>query len=178
MRTRPHARFWAVVYAALYFLQYGWPAWAGAAAGAIFYLAYGELAGDAEAGAIYWIGVAIYLACVAILLVGRRIERTLEMLNWVLVAVALGSFLVLAVLFVPGSNWIGAIAGLVGFSTERGSFYFVPESANFFLLGALVAYSGCGGATNITLSNWARDKGYGMGQRSGFIPAAIGGQKV
>ena len=31
---------------------------------------------------------------------------------------------------------------------------------------------------NITLSNWARDKGYGMGQRVGYIPAAVGGQNV
>ncbi len=31
---------------------------------------------------------------------------------------------------------------------------------------------------NITLSNWARDKGYGMGQRVGYIPAAVGGQHV
>jgi hypothetical protein len=66
------------------------------------------------------------------------------------------------------STWFGAIAGLAGFSVERGSFYFLPEAANFFLLGALVAYSGAGGATNLTLSNWARDKGYGMGQRSGL----------
>ena len=27
MRTRPHARFWALVYTALYMLQAGWPAW-------------------------------------------------------------------------------------------------------------------------------------------------------
>src|SRR5215213_1797955 len=44
MRTKPHATFWACVYALLYFLQVGWPAWAGAAAGAIFYLFSGELA--------------------------------------------------------------------------------------------------------------------------------------
>ena len=34
MRTRPSATFWAWTYAAMYFLQMGWPAWAGAAAGA------------------------------------------------------------------------------------------------------------------------------------------------
>jgi len=178
MRTRPSSTLWAWIYAILYFLQVGWPAWAGTAAGAIFFLFQRRMATPEDANVVYGIGIAAFLACVAILLVGRRIERTLEMLNWVLVAVALGSFLLLAVLFVPGSNWIGAMAGLVGFSTERGSFYFVPESANFFLLGALVAYSGCGGATNLTLTNWARDKGYGMGQRSGYIPAAIGGEKV
>ena len=31
MRTRPSATAWAWFYAALYFLQVGWPAWAGAA---------------------------------------------------------------------------------------------------------------------------------------------------
>jgi hypothetical protein len=41
-----------------------------------------------------------------------------------------------------------------------------------------VAYSGCGGMMNITLSNWARDKGYGLGQKAGYIPAAVGGHKV
>ena len=53
-----------------------------------------------------------------------------------------------------------------------------PPGADFFLLGALVAYSGCGGVVNITLSNWARDKGYGMGQRAGYIPGAVGGHTV
>jgi len=31
---------------------------------------------------------------------------------------------------------------------------------------------------NLTLSNWARDKGYGMGERAGYIPAAIGGKRI
>jgi hypothetical protein len=42
----------------------------------------------------------------------------------------------------------------------------------------LAGFSGAGGIANITLSNWARDKGYGMGKVTGFIPAAIGGKKV
>src|SRR5262245_31304088 len=147
MRTRPSSTLWAWVYAILYFLQTGWPAWAGTAAGAIFFLFERRIATPADASMVYGIGIATFLGCVAILLVGRRIERTLEMLNWILVLVAIGSFLALALLFVPVSTWGSAIAGLVGFSTERGSFYFLPDSANFFLLGALVAYSGAGGAT-------------------------------
>jgi len=31
---------------------------------------------------------------------------------------------------------------------------------------------------NLTLTNWARDKGYGMSSTVGFIPAAVGGKKV
>jgi hypothetical protein len=178
MRTRPSSTMWAWVYAGLYFLQVGWPAWAGTAAGAVFFLFEKRLAGDADGNIVYLIGVATFLLCVLVLLLGRRIERTLEMLNWVLVTVSLGSFIVLALLFVPVSTWAAAMMGLFGYSASREAFYFFPEGANFFLIAALVAYSGCGGALNLTLSNWARDKGYGMGERTGYIPAAIGGTKM
>jgi hypothetical protein len=178
MRTRPSATAWAWFYALLYFLQIGWPAFAANAAGAIFFLGARRLAGSADAGAVYWIGVAAFLACVAVLLVGRRIERTLELLNWVLVACILGSFLVLALTFVAPGTWLAGGAGLLGFDTARGGFAFLPAGADWVLLAALVAYSGQGGVGNITLSNWARDKGYGMGARAGYIPAAVGGTKV
>jgi hypothetical protein len=178
MRTRPASKFWACFYAALYFLQMGWPAWAGTAAGAIFFLFARRLAEPADAGAIYLIAVVAFLACVVILSVGRRIERTLEVLNWILVATVLTGFLGLAVLFVPAAIWLSALTGLIGFDPAQGAFQFLPPGADFFLLGALIAYSGAGGVANLTLSNWARDKGYGMGERAGFIPAAIGGQKI
>ncbi len=178
MRTRPAATAWAWFYAALYFLQAGWPAWAASAAGAIFFLFAGRLAGPAESAAVYWIGVGTFLGCVAVLLVGRRIERTLELLNWVLVVWILGSFLVLAVIFVPVSTWLAAAAGFAGFDAAEGRFDPFPRGADFFLVAALAAYSGAGGVGNITLSNWARDKGYGMGERVGYIPAAVGGKRV
>jgi hypothetical protein len=178
MRTRPRSTLWAGVYALLYFLQVGWPAWAGTAAGAIFYLFTRRLAVAPDANAIYFIGVGTFLACVAILSFGRRIERTLELLNWVLVAAILGSFLVLSVMFVPLRTWAGGVLGLTGFDLTSGTFDFFPAGTDLFLLGALVAYSGAGGVTNIVLSNWARDRGYGMGERAGYIPCAIGGTKV
>jgi Mn2+/Fe2+ NRAMP family transporter len=178
MRTKPHARFWAVVYAGFYMLQFGWPAWAGAAAGAIFYLAAGQLAGEAEAGTIYWIGVAVYLGCVAILLVGRRIERTLELFNWAMVLAILTGLVVLCVAVAPADKWIGAATGLVGYDWDKGRFAFLPSGADWFLLGAFAGYSGAGGVANLTLSNWARDKGFGMGGVVGYIPSAIGGKKV
>ena len=177
MRTRPHAFVWAWFYAILFFLQVGWPASAGVASGAIFFLFAGRMAGPADATIVYVIGVCTFLLCVLLLLVGRRVERTLELLNWIMVVCTLGGFLILALALVPGGIWLAAGAGLVGFDPSRGVFDFLPANADFFLLAAFVAYSGCGGMMNITLSNWARDKGYGMGQRAGYIPAA-GGQKV
>ncbi len=178
MRTKPHSTFWAWFYSILYFLQVGWPGWAGAAAGAIWFLFARELAGPEQAGAVYWIGVGTFAACIGILLFGRRIERTLEILNWILVAAILSGFVILAVLFVPIDNWVAGFAGLAGYDTSRGAFHFIPSGADFFLIGAFAAYSGAGGVINLTLSNWARDKGYGMGGAVGYIPAAVGGKKV
>jgi hypothetical protein len=178
MRTRPAPAVWAWFYALLFFLQVGWPASAGVASGAIFFLFAHRLPGPADVATVYYIGVGTFLMCVSLLLSGRRVERTLELLNWILVTCTLGGFLLLALWFVPLPTWGAAAAGLAGYDAIHGRFSFMPAQADFFLLAAFVAYSGCGGMLNITLSNWARDKGYGMGQRVGYIPAAVGGERV
>jgi hypothetical protein len=178
MRVRPHATFWAWFYSILYFLQMGWPGWAGAAAGAAFFLVTKRLPATTEAGTVYAIGVALFLLCALVLTFGRRIERTLEYLNWIMVGVIIGGLGILALLFVPLSTWLAGIAGFAGYNVRTNSFQFIPAGADFFLLGAFAAYTGGGGVANLTLSNWARDKGYGMSSTVGFIPAAVGGKKV
>jgi hypothetical protein len=178
MRTPPSATMWAWVYSALYFFQAGWPAWAANAAGAVFFLFAKRLAGPADAAVVYYIGVATFLACVSVLLFGKRIARTLELLNWVMLACILGGLLVVDLMLVPASTWGAAVAGFAGYDAASGSFSFLPAGADFVLLAALAGYAGCGGVSNITLSNWARDKGYGMGERVGYIPSAVGGKKV
>jgi hypothetical protein len=178
MRMRPHSTFWAVIYSLLYLFQVGWPGWAGAASGAFFFLATKRVAGAEDASIVYAIGITTFLVCVAILLVGRRIERTLEILNWILVIAIIGSFLVLALIFVAPSTWVAAATGFFGFAPSTGRFMFMPPGADYFLIGAFAGFCGAGGVINITLSNWARDKGYGMGGVAGYIPAAVGGKKV
>jgi hypothetical protein len=115
---------------------------------------------------------------VSILLFGKRIEKTLELLNWILVAAIMTTFVALAVIFVAPATWLAGLTGMVGYNPVSGSFSFIPEGADFFLLGAFAAYSGAGGVVNLTLSNWARDKGYGMSRHSGYIAGAVGGEKV
>ena len=178
MRTRPHSTFWAWFYVILYFLQMGWPGWAGTAAGAVFFLFAKRLPGPEEANLVYAIGVGLFLVCGMILLVGRRIERTLELLNWVMVTVILAGLGTLALMFVPAGTWGAALAGFVGFDVRSGSFQFIPPGADFFLLGAFAGYAGGGGVANLVLSTWARDKGYGMGGTVGYIPSALGKKVV
>jgi hypothetical protein len=178
MRTRPNSTFWAWFYTGLYFLHVGWPAWAANAAGAFFFLFYRRLPAQEDAATVYWLGVCAFLSCVLILLFGRRIERTLEILNWLLILFILGGMTLLCLLFAGPRNWAAALAGFFGFDLRAGSFEFIPSGADWFLIGAFAAYSGAGGVSNLMLSNWARDKGFGMGQVVGYIPAAVGGHKV
>jgi hypothetical protein len=178
MRTRPGKTFWAWAYAVMYFLQIGWPAWAATAAGAIFFVFLGRLAvPPADSWSIYLIGIATFLACVAVLALGKRIARTLEILNWLMVSCIVGGFLVLGFIYVPAHTWGSALVGFFGYDSVHGKFDLLPEHLDILLLGALVGYSGGGGVLNITLSNWARDKGYGMGARVGHIAGAVGGER-
>lgn len=178
MRTKPGVNFWGIFYAILFFLQVGWPVWAGAAATAIFYLFLGRLPRAADGAIVYAIGVGTFLLCVAILLFGRRIERTLETFNWILVLLIVTGLAALCVILAPPTQWASVLLGLIGFDTRTRAFDLFPAGADWFLIGAFAAYSGAGGMVNLMIASWARDKGYGMGRIVGFIPAAIGGQKV
>ncbi|HET9910691.1 MAG TPA: Nramp family divalent metal transporter [Anaerolineales bacterium] len=178
MRLKPGSTFWAWLYAFFFFFQVGWPGWAGSSAGAIFYLFVGRLSGHADSSLVYWIGVGTFLVCILILLFGRRIERTLEILNWILVFFILSGLALLCLAFTSPEKWGEALAGFAGFSTRAERFIFIPQGADWFLLSAFAAYSGAGGVVNLMVSSWARDKGLGMAGQVGFIPAVIGARKV
>jgi hypothetical protein len=122
--------------------------------------------------------VGTFLACILILLFGRRIERTLEILNWILVIFILSGLTLLCLAFASPEKWGEALAGFAGFSTRAEKFIFIPQGADWFLLSAFAAYSGAGGVVNLMVSSWARDKGLGMAGQVGFIPAVIGARKV
>lgn len=46
------------------------------------------------------------------------------------------------------------------------------------LLAAFFSIAGAGGFANALLSNYARDKGWGMGAKVGAIPSAVGGRSI
>jgi hypothetical protein len=53
----------------------------------------------------------------------------------------------------------------------------LPE-LDWALVAAFASIAGAGGLSNVMLSNYARDKGYGMGARVGAIPSAVGGTTI
>lgn len=171
MRTWPGPAFWGWFYSVLYWLQVGWPGWAATAGGALAFVVLGRLPGPEQAGLVKALGYAVLFGGAAILLVGRRIERTLEYVNWVLITWILLFLLLLDLFLVPASTWWEALKGFLSFGA-------LPEGADWFLLAAFAGYSGAGGMLNATITNWLRDKGFGMGQVVGYIPAVVGGRRV
>jgi hypothetical protein len=64
--------------------------------------------------------------------------------------------------------------GLLGHWWRHGR---LPD-VDWSLLAAFAAIAGAGGLSNALFSNYARDKGWGMGARTGAIPSAIGGTSI
>ena len=64
--------------------------------------------------------------------------------------------------------------GLIGYISDHGK---LPD-LNWAMIVAFAAIAGTGGLANTLSSNYARDKGWGMGHHVGAIPSAIGGHEV
>ncbi|HEV3303131.1 MAG TPA: Nramp family divalent metal transporter [Planctomycetaceae bacterium] len=64
--------------------------------------------------------------------------------------------------------------GIVGYWKEHGRLPFL----DWPLLAAFAAIAGAGMLSNALFSNYARDKGWGMGAKTGAIPSAVGGGRI
>ena len=171
MRTKPGPRYWAMIYTVLAFLQLGWPGWASAAATALTALLVGSMPGPEHAHLIKMFGVFWFLSTVVIVAFGAKIERTIEVVQWFFVTAILLFLITIGFAFTSPVTWGKVTTGFFKFGI-------IPPGIDWLKLGALVASAGAGGVVNGALSNWYRDKGYGMGGAVGYIPALIGGRKV
>jgi hypothetical protein len=171
MRLKPGKAFWGWIFTIIGFAERGLPGWALAAATAIAAAQLGKIPGVGEKGTVIIWGYVVFVSCVVLISIGRKIERTLEWANWIMMIVVLAGLFILDLFIVPASVWWEGLTGFV-------SFGYIPEGVDVLLLGALVGYSAYGGFGNNAITNWYRDKGYGMGGKVGYIPAAIGGKVI
>jgi hypothetical protein len=165
MRTSPGPTFWGWVYSLLGWLQIGWPGWAASAATALAALYLARLPGNADAGTVLAFGYLTFLLVIALLLLGRKVERTMELAQWFMIIFIFLFLIFVDIFLVSAETWGRTLSGLVSFGS-------MPAGADFLLLGAFAAYSGAGGVINGFLTNWVRDKGWGMGSTVGYIPSA------
>lgn len=171
MRLKPGPKFWAAFYTVIGFFQLGWPALAGSAAATLFGAWMGRMPGSPDQATQAWIASVLILAVVLILSFGGTIERMLEYFAWTMLAVVFIFLLIVNIAFVPLPHWWQTFTGFFSFSG-------LPQPIDWALIGALAATAGSGGLGNLTVTNWVRDKGFGMGAKVGAIPSAVGGHAI
>lgn len=168
MRLNPGSRVWGVAYVVAGVAQLATPALALGCANVLFAAAMHREPNAGDSGALRWIAYAVLAACVLLLFSGKSVERTLERFSWAMIIVTFTFLLVANVLFVPFDAWGRTAAGFV---TPRA----MPANMDILLLGVFAATAGSGGLGNLAVSNWARDKGFGMGSHVGKIGGALAG---
>jgi hypothetical protein len=173
LRTRPGPTFWGPFYTVLMFLQIGWPGWALSAATAIAAAFLGRIPGDADKALVLHWGYATFAACLLIIALGNKVEKTLERVEWFMIAWILIFLLVVGLFCTTLETWGKVFGGFFGLSGRP-----IPEGKDWVLLASFAAYAGMGGVGNGTISNWVRDKGWGMASTVGHIPGLIGGKVV
>jgi hypothetical protein len=171
MRLKPGPKFWAGFYLVIGFFQLGWPALAGSAAATLISAWAGHLPDASDSGRLAVTAIALIAAVVLILSFGGTIERMLEYFAWTMLAIVFGFLLFVNAAYVPLDHWWATFSGFFKFTGLTGPI-------DWGLIGALAATAGSGGMGNLTVTNWVRDKGFGMGSQVGAIPSAIGGHEI
>jgi hypothetical protein len=171
MRLPPGPRFWAGFYSLLGFFQLGWPALAGSAAATLLGAWIGRMPGAPDQATQAWVATGLMVVVVLILSFGGTIERMLEYFAWTMLVAIFLFLIVVNLAFVPLSHSLHTFAGFFRLSG-------LPDPIDWSLIAALAATAGSGGLGNITITNWVRDKGVGMGGLVGAIPSAVGGHQI
>jgi hypothetical protein len=171
LRLKPSSSFWAAIYSFLTVAQLGMPALGAACASVIFAAFAGRLPGAPDREILAWVTYAVMAVTVGILTIGGTIERVLERASWLMVSFIFIFLTIANILFVPLDHWIATALGFVQFG-------YWPADADMVLVATLAATAGSGGVGNLVISNWMRDKGYGMGSTVGAIPSAVGGREI
>ncbi|QDU10696.1 hypothetical protein V202x_41080 [Gimesia aquarii] len=166
MRLRPGSKFWASGYIFATIAQLGVPALAAACASVLFASFAGRMAGDGDTTILHYLTYTVILITVGILLSGKTIERMLEYFSWIMISFIFSFLTLVNVLFVPFEHWMKTLTGFFQFGS-------LPADVDLLLLATFAATAGSGGIGNLVITNWYRDKGFGMGAKVGSITSAF-----
>ena len=169
-RVPPGFLVWTTLAIVLFYLAFITGGWAAGAGDALYTLITGDIPGAGARTASRWLAVALMATVFVITLFGRKISRTMELTNWVLVVFILVTLVIAAIVLVPLSQWGDGIVGMFRPALP-------PEGVDATDLGAVAGFAAMASGLNYVFMNYYRDKGYGMGSRAGYIPSLLGGEK-
>src|SRR5215207_5639255 len=135
--------------------------WAAAAGQGVYALVHGEIAPSGAEEPRIW-AIALLVLVFLLTLFAKRIHRSLELANWVMVGTILVSLIVIDLFVVPFDLWW---EGIRGFFTPAAP----PEGITATQLGGLAGFTALASGLNWYVMGHYRDKGYGMGYRTGYL---------
>jgi hypothetical protein len=170
-RIWPGPAVWTCVYL---LFEFGaiWPYLSANAAVPLAAVILGRLPTQTDAGFVRQLGYIVFLSAFVPLIFGGKIYTALERVMVAKLVLILAYLGFVALFFTRPSTWWEIGSGFYRFGS-------LPSGEiNWATLAAFSAVAGAGGLTNAAFSNYARDKGWGMGAQTGAIPSAIGGRTI
>jgi ABC-type multidrug transport system fused ATPase/permease subunit len=155
---------WAPLFVLMTVIPFAWPGWMTSASTMVTFVAGGQ-------GNVQWISVAGLVVIGLVLTLSPIVYKTVEKIEFLKV-IAILIFAVIIILFVIGWEPWAALPG----GTVQGAFRMPEGISASFLITAMV-FAGGGGAINLTVSNYIRDKGWGMGAHAPRIVSPLTGHE-
>ena len=150
----------------LFYLAFITGGWAAGAGDGLFTFLTGDIPGEEDQTTTNWLAVALMAVVFVITLIGRKISRTLELFNWVLVVFILSTLTLATLLLTSVSDWGDGLEGMFRPSLP-------PADVSATSIGAVAGFAAMASGLNYVFMNYYRDKGYGMGSRAGYLPALL-----
>ncbi|MBA2427828.1 MAG: Nramp family divalent metal transporter [Actinobacteria bacterium] len=168
-RVPPGAMFWVPVSLFLFYAAFLIGGWAASAGQGLYALITGEAAASTEEP-VRLLAMALIVLILGLTMAAKKISRTLELANWVMVVFVLSFLLVVDLFVVPMSKWVEGITGLITPALP-------PKGTDATVLGGLFGFAAMSTGLNWYMMGHYRDKGYGMGHRVGYLAGMRGESK-
>ncbi|HET9143239.1 Nramp family divalent metal transporter [Actinophytocola sp.] len=169
-RVGPGWKFWIPVSLIVFYAAFIFGGWAASAGQGLYALITGEVHDPKNPTEVEYtrlLAIGLLLVVFLITVMARKVSRTLELSNWVMVGTLLSVLIVVDLAIVPWSVWWDGISGLLTPAAP-------PSGITATTLGALAGFTALASGLNWYAMNHYRDKGYGMGHKVGFISGMRG----
>jgi hypothetical protein len=171
-RTPPGKKLWVPLTLIFIYLSLIWGGWAAAAGQSIFTIFAGRTYDAGQPGELELvriIAIVLLFLSLSIYLFGKKISRTLEIIETTAVLCILAVVIILAIIFTPAHLWTTMLVSIVTPAA-------LPEGIDATILGSIIGFTGGAAGMNFLTLNYYRDHGYGMGHKIGFFSGVFGGQ--
>lgn len=162
-------KHWSWLFIIMAVVPWMWPGWASGGSTALTY-AFGL-----SADMVVPITIASLVLIGIVLTVSPVVYRTVEKIQFFLVALILLFMLYIVFGLLNGDSWSALVSGFTAEIPDIPAA--IGKIPTALLLGA-IAFAGAGGVMNLAQSNWVRDKGMGMGAHLPKIVSPITGQET